>query len=452
MKQRFTLVIRDFGRIASAELEVAPLTILIGKNNAGKSYALSLLWGLFALGKEIFPPSPPASAAYRDCETAFLAAFQSGTSCDIDPAPYIEWFNECLKTKKKFLVETIFQNEALTIGTLRIERFNRTPALSLRRAGIDAARYSTGKDYVQFPDANDPSGNQAERYRMIRYLVWKLVMDELSSPMFSMGGVLNAFSITGPRAEALFLPASRTGFMLTYKALVTSIFSAVVSGTKVPLGTLPLPVSKFIAQLIDAPINEHGKFAEIADLLQKGIAGGVYTKAAPPLDEYRFIPDSGTELPLSLASSTVTEIAPLVLFLKARTPPKSLFIEEPEAHLHLEAQRRLVRVIARMVNSGLPVFITTHSDSLAQQINNSIRLDAPQAKELRASLNYAPEETLATEDVAVFEFSPEANTRTVVKPALRHPDGSFALPSFNLVLGSLLDESLRINEAFEEKE
>jgi predicted ATPase len=40
----FCLTVRDFGPIAEAEIRVAPLTILVGKNSTGKSYMASLLW------------------------------------------------------------------------------------------------------------------------------------------------------------------------------------------------------------------------------------------------------------------------------------------------------------------------------------------------------------------------------------------------------------------------
>lgn len=48
------LVVEDFGKIKSAEIEVAPLTLFVGDNNSGKGYLLSLIWGIRNLGAEIF--------------------------------------------------------------------------------------------------------------------------------------------------------------------------------------------------------------------------------------------------------------------------------------------------------------------------------------------------------------------------------------------------------------
>lgn len=42
------LIIEKFGKIERAEIQVSPLTLLVGDNNSGKSYLLSLLWGIYA--------------------------------------------------------------------------------------------------------------------------------------------------------------------------------------------------------------------------------------------------------------------------------------------------------------------------------------------------------------------------------------------------------------------
>ena len=44
------LCVEDYGKIKSAEIECAPLTLLVGDNNCGKSYLMSLLWGIKNIG------------------------------------------------------------------------------------------------------------------------------------------------------------------------------------------------------------------------------------------------------------------------------------------------------------------------------------------------------------------------------------------------------------------
>ena len=44
------LNVSGYGKIKSAEIEVKPLTLFVGDNNSGKSYLMSLLWGIQNLG------------------------------------------------------------------------------------------------------------------------------------------------------------------------------------------------------------------------------------------------------------------------------------------------------------------------------------------------------------------------------------------------------------------
>lgn len=44
------LTVGGYGKIERCEIEVAPLTLFVGDNNSGKSYLMSLLWGIKNLG------------------------------------------------------------------------------------------------------------------------------------------------------------------------------------------------------------------------------------------------------------------------------------------------------------------------------------------------------------------------------------------------------------------
>ena len=77
---------------------------------------------------------------------------------------------------------------------------------------------------------------------------------------------------------------------------------------------------------------------------------------------------------LTRSSSMVSELAPLVLFLRGLVRPgDTLIIEEPEAHLHPAAQAQMAATLARLVRAGVRVLVTTHSDFMLQEIGNLIR-------------------------------------------------------------------------------
>ena len=80
------------------------------------------------------------------------------------------------------------------------------------------------------------------------------------------------------------------------------------------------------------------------------------------------------DIRLSRASSMVSELAPVVLFLRGTIGRSdTLIMEEPEAHLHPAAQTQMAAALARLVRAGVRVVITTHSDWLLQEIANLIR-------------------------------------------------------------------------------
>ena len=55
MDKQWTLHVENFGKIAEADVSISPLMCFVGDNNSGKSYLMSLLWGVLTLGKDIFP-------------------------------------------------------------------------------------------------------------------------------------------------------------------------------------------------------------------------------------------------------------------------------------------------------------------------------------------------------------------------------------------------------------
>ena len=81
-----------------------------------------------------------------------------------------------------------------------------------------------------------------------------------------------------------------------------------------------------------------------------------------------------------------------------------LIIDEPESHLDTNNQVQLARLLARLVNSGVKVLITTHSDYLIKEINNLIMLDHDfEGKDkVRRKLKYKKEDSLNKNCVSAY--------------------------------------------------
>ena len=76
------------------------------------------------------------------------------------------------------------------------------------------------------------------------------------------------------------------------------------------------------------------------------------------------------------ASSCIRALLDVGFYLRCRARAGDLFIiDEPELNLHPKNQRAFARLVARMVNVGIKVFITTHSDYLVKELNTLIMLN-----------------------------------------------------------------------------
>jgi hypothetical protein len=85
-------------------------------------------------------------------------------------------------------------------------------------------------------------------------------------------------------------------------------------------------------------------------------------------------------------------------------PGDLLMVDEHELNLHPDNQRRIARLFAKLLNLGVKVFITTHSDYLIKELNTLIMLnhDKPYLKRIMDSEGYKPHELLAPSRVKAY--------------------------------------------------
>lgn len=76
---------------------------------------------------------------------------------------------------------------------------------------------------------------------------------------------------------------------------------------------------------------------------------------------------------ITFASSSIKELAPIYRLL-AKGFSGSLYIEEPELHLHPKNQMKMAMFLSALTNIGYNIAITTHSDFLVSMLGNLISL------------------------------------------------------------------------------
>lgn len=143
------------------------------------------------------------------------------------------------------------------------------------------------------------------------------------------------------------------------------------------------------------------------DLLKalEKIAGGTYkvTKGGASFSPTKH---RGLKLRLGESSSAARSLLDVTYYIRhVLRPGDCMMIDEPEMNLHPQNQRRFARLIGRLVNAGVKVFLTTHSDYVIRELNTLILLNGRQATQpkLLKELGYDPLELIPASGVRFYK-------------------------------------------------
>ena len=179
--------------------------------------------------------------------------------------------------------------------------------------------------------------------------------------------------------------------------------------------------------------------------LETYMTDGAFKIKQTILPDFKYTPKNvAVDMPLYITSSVITELAPLSLLLQSGINFKTIIIEEPEAHLHPVLQKRMAQFIIRLVNNKKSVWVTTHSDTVLQHVNNMLKLakrPAAERKQLMEQFDYEQVDLLQDRQVRMYQFSKnsEEHDSTVVQE-LKPQKYGFEVPSFNDALERILNE------------
>ncbi len=273
--------------------------------------------------------------------------------------------------------------------------------------------------------------------------------------------------IKGLIKDAIYIPASKSGLVLLSgfiaRRKLREEFGMAEPQTEVEelKETLPEPIIDFIEKLPNLSpekyySDESRQFSKIVNLLEDRILKGKikYIKHLGKI-MYEF---GNKKIPLQQSSSLVVETTPLLLYLKYSkfiNKDVLILIEEPEAHLHPDAQRIMARVLARLVNKGLYVVLITHSPYIIQQINNCIRAHylnkVGKLGNFLKEFKWLEDDILKPSKVASYLFDDSNGNVEIKKLEVDEKEG-IPYDAFYPVLKDLHNETERLRELLERDE
>ena len=262
--------------------------------------------------------------------------------------------------------------------------------------------------------------------------------------------------VVGPLARrAYYLPANRSGIMDIDKALVRALIQNAATVGSRPSATTPMVsggLADFLEHLVQMPV-ERSQQPSHAERLERHILRGTIRveRTASDYNELFYRPENWkSDLPLMRASSMVSELAPVVLYLRYLVQPGDvLIIEEPEAHLHPAMQAVFARELARLARSGIRVVVTTHSEWLLDQFANLVRLSTLPEDE-RKGIPGA-DEALRPEQFGAWLFKPKQRPKGSVVEEIRvDPEAGGLLTDYGDIAEQLYNEWAEIGNRITE--
>lgn len=168
--------------------------------------------------------------------------------------------------------------------------------------------------------------------------------------------------------------------------------------------SLPIRTGLEIAEDLKEVSKNLGDFAGFAEKLESVVLGGQVSVGE--YGELSYAPNSKTALRINLSASMVKSLASLVVYLRFQAKKGDfLIIDEPEMNLHPANQRKLAQFLCELVNAGINLILSTHSDYIIREVNHAILLKHPGMDEVKARYAYREEQLLDCAKVSVLAFT-----------------------------------------------
>lgn len=432
------LEIENLGKVRRASIEMAPLLILVGKNNTGKSYVATLIWALSNLGTLLSTEDAIATRPtwFNDFAKKASNGKQEET-IHVSPSmaqEALDHLNQLIANHGREFLSEVFAFDAFEGSNVKLtsgERFHPIVITS----GADESQPTR---YLRYSLSQGGETFTRRYLNLARFnrdnRINRLYGDLLGAALF--GREWSKFRLP------IYIPAARTGLMLAFRALVSQSLDP---ENEQVAQVLPRPLAFFIQELT-ATRRRPSAHQDIINWIYEEVTdGAIEAVDESEVPEFVYKPSGSTlALPLHAASSMITELAPFVIALQS-SGTRHLIFEEPEAHLHLSAQRAMARIIARLLSKGVAVTLTTHSDTFIQQVNNLIQLHTHPAKsELMREFGYQDADLIDPKNVRAYEFQ-QAEGGTHVRELVLGHDG-FVVESLNETLAELAEQTVEIYE------
>jgi predicted ATP-dependent endonuclease of OLD family len=436
--------IANLGFIQKAEIDLKPLTVFIGGNGTGKTwtaYTLASILGEY--GRERYLQAyldKKTQQRYPIIDKAIEEFLQEG-NVRINLIDFAEEFLETYINDVSALAHT-WMNEFLATDRVDFKKMKVSFDLADIKLKIinNIKKYSFSKE-IYFGSPQNKNALRILKEKSENSIYFYLIsvsnsnqsniLEKLPRIVFEeiLFEVIFAFIHKAFYSFVYIFPTERTGILPLFSSATKienyvdienfdDLDENVKNLSSIKLSIPVQDLKSTLASIYIKTSSEREKeiqlypevlaYIRLAEILENDILGGkVNIDNSDFGQEILYQPSENVKLEMTVSSSMVKELAPLVLCLRYfAVPNELLIIDEPEVNLHPAAQVQIIEFLAMLVQAGLKVLITTHSPYIVDHLSNLIKAAKYEDKEILKERFYLErtEAFISQEKVSVYLF------------------------------------------------
>jgi len=420
-------IVENFGPIEKADIRIKDLNIFIGRNSTGKSYLAYLIWCFLAvepdwdkLGELIkkYVPNELISKVIEEktteeeldnlthkiskgIESIIFEAFENfdsiwGGNLEelIKDVFLVDSLKELIRSGED-IAKILVCNDDCTMK-IHVEINEKGLTARVDEEVIEHIKDAKGIFVVVTKEQQHLVLHVAHLQKKDNIYVEFIRKDaELFSILFRAIQVVFDWIFDGyvPYYATFIAPDGRDGLIRSREVYLHALLSNVV------INEVDKRFMRFLESLYPKVKNE--KISEIASFIEEKLGIEYILQRGVP--RYVISIDD-LKVPIQRAPSGYKEIAPLIYAMKfGLDEGYTVIVEEPEAHLHPDAQVVITRALAKL-SKYTNVIITTHSITVLDEISNLLRVSRLSSDE-KKKLGYDKDEGLSPENLGIYLFS-----------------------------------------------
>ena len=431
--------IEGLSPVSQAKIDIAPLTIICGKNNTGKTRITNAIYNFYQyIRRSIDIPVKLDNSIFP---------------YQLDLNDYIEAvIRQIKKMSEMFAKKQSIKRFSIDFTKSDICFSNDKSEFSLNVLDFLIRINKNGSVLNIRLDDNSFADVIKERPQIFNYIASQIVKSCFFTQLSRNTLFNNSFSIMSERTGLIYF---RKHINLANALLASPfqelVYSRLPEKQKFERDSLKLDIDLSIFNALtllqavsDRQSDDNDEFRQqfIGDL--NNLTEGKYSIQK---DAFYFTPTKSpdVQLPLNTFSSSVKALMLLDYYVRyVLKRGDFVVIDEPELNLHPSKQRQLARFLSRLVNAGVFVFITTHSDYIIREFNILLMLNKKRAylKNISNKYHYSESELLKPSLVNAYVAEKDANERITFTKAKVSTSEGITISTLN----DVIDEMNNIQE------